>query len=89
MGLASFGTGGFDYVRVNRALGQPTGIGQPVGFLVEYFDEQPTDYFAFLLRVFHALERIEISVRRVDTDDLDSHVLGKGCHYLVPLVQAQ
>lgn len=88
MRFAGFTAGRFDYVRINRALRQPFGIGQLVGFFVEDIHEQVADDLAFGFRVADAFELGEVAIGRIDADDLDAHVLGEHRHHLVAFLPA-
>ncbi|KAF0806036.1 cytosine deaminase [Alcanivorax xiamenensis] len=89
VGAAGFGCGGFDHVGVNRALGEPVGVGELGGFGVEDVDEGVADDLAFLFRVFHAGEAGEEVVLGVDADDADAHVVGEHFHDLVAFAVAE
>ena len=84
MRLAGPGTGRFNHVRVDRSLCQPLGVvTQPGRLLLENFDKQVANDFAFLLRLSLALQRRQETGLRIDTDDAYAHMLRKGRHHLV------
>ena len=89
VGAAGFGGGGFDHVRVDRALGEPVGVFQFGGFGVENVDEGVADDFALLLRVGFAGQPGEEVVFGVDADDADAHVVGEHFHDLVAFAVAK
>ena len=89
VGLAGAAAGRLDHVRVDGALRQPAGVGQPVGLLLEDLDEQVADDLALGLRVGHPGERGEVAVGGVHLDHPHAQVLGEGGHDLLGLLEAQ
>lgn len=89
MGAAGFGGGGFDHVRINRALGEPVSVLQFGGFGVEDVDEGVADDFALLLWVGFAGQAGEEVIFGVDAEDAHAHVIGEHFHHLVAFAVAQ
>ena len=64
MRLAGLAAGGFDHVRIDRALREEVDVLELGGLLVEHLDEQPADDLALGLGVGDALELARSSARR-------------------------
>ncbi len=89
MRLAGGGAGGFDNIRINRALGQPPGIVELSRLFFEDFDKQIADGLALILGIGLALEFCQKSVFGVDTKHAHAHMLGELLHHLVALAITQ
>src|SRR6185295_11432383 len=81
--------GGLNDIRIDRALGQPPGIGQSSRFALKYFHEFASDDLAFLFRIADAFERRHELLRGIHGDYSDAEVAGKSFHDLDSLVKPQ
>ena len=89
MRLAGSGTGGFDHVRINRALGKPPGVIELARFFLEDIDEQVADRLALVFGIGQTLEFREETIFGIDADDMHAHVFGELRHHLVTLAITQ
>src|SRR5690606_294998 len=87
--FAGFGSGGFDDVRVDCALGQPAGVAELGGFFLEDFHEFTANDLAFGFWVGHTGQFAQEAVGSVDMDDLQTHIVREGAHDLLGFVQTQ
>ena len=87
--FAGFSAGRLDDVRIDRALSQPFGIDQFLGFGVEHFNKLATDDLALLLRVAHTLEVAKELLGCIDMHYLDTQTAGEGFHDLLGFVESQ
>ena len=79
---------GFDDVRVDRALGQPAGVFNRPGMLVESLDEEAADELALGLGIGNPGERGKELLRGVGADDIETHVF-IGFEHILELILAQ
>ena len=89
VGFFGFCACGFDYVRVNRALRQPFGVGEFFLFSVKYFDKFRTDDFAFFLRIGHAGKFRQKLLFGINVNHAYTQVAGKHIHHHFAFVQTQ
>ncbi len=89
VGLAGLAGGGFDHVRVDGALGQPVGVFQLAGLVVEDIDKGVADNLALQLGIRLAGQFAEEVVFRVHADHFHAHVVGEHFHDLVTFLVTQ
>ena len=77
-----------DEVRVERALHEELGLGEPTGVLLEDAHEQLADRLALLLRIGDAAQSLEVALAGVDVDQLDAEVAPHGVDHLLRLALA-
>ena len=87
--LLRLGAGGFDDVRIDRALGEPLGLRELGSFFLEDFHEFAADDLALLFGVGDARERVHEAVHGVDDHELEAHVLFEGFADLFAFVLAK
>ena len=74
-----------DNVRINGALGQPSGIFNGLGIFVEGLHEEPSDNLSLCLGLGYSGKFPEEVRRGVRTDHVEAHVL-IGMHHILVLV---
>ncbi len=89
VGLAGLAGRGFDDVRVDGALGQPLGVLELLGLVVEHVHEDAADGLALGFRLVDTRESGEEALFRVDLDDVQAEVIAEHVHHLLAFVQAQ
>ena len=68
---------------------QPAGIFKLCSFFFKDIDKQFTDDLAFVFGITNTIECIEKAFFRIHSDDIDTHIVGKGLHDLIAFVQTQ
>ena len=82
-----FAAAGFNHVRVDRALRQKPCVRQTARHIGKYAAKFRADNLAFLLRIRNAGEFREITIRRVDPDEVEI-ALGERRLYFIAFVFA-
>ena len=89
MRLLVLGATRFDYIGVDRPLGQPLCPGQLLRFGLKHLHELATDDLALLLRIRHTLEVAEELFRRVDMNNLRMQPSREHLHDHLAFIQPQ
>ena len=78
-----------DHIGVDRALSEPPCVRQFLRFGLKHFDKLAADYLPLLFRIADALQMSQKLARRIDMNNLDAQVSGKGVHHLHPFIESQ
>src|ERR1043166_3688605 len=84
----TFYTYAFNHVGINGALREPFDVIELFRLLVEHFNKNTTNGFAFFLRVADAFECIEELPARINANDVKTHV-AVSMQYLAEFIFAQ
>ena len=87
--LTGCGSGGFDDVRVDRALRQPFNVFQLQRFFVKHFHEHATDDFTLRFRIVFPRQRRQETRLAFNVNDIQAETVAEHVHNLLGFVQTQ